>query len=92
MTNPSGTGGMIAEGLHAALFEEVDPARGPNLRTHLAAVHEGAEMNIEGPGTQILQKMHALLSNTRTQLATAVEEANQLQAWSSDEVSANKGL
>jgi hypothetical protein len=55
-------------------------------------VHEDVEMSVENEDIQMLEKMHALLSNTRTQLAKAVEEANRLQAWSSDEVSTIKGL
>lgn len=76
---------MSAEGLRVALLEA---DRGPILgTTHLAAVHEDAEMDTDDKGDQIFDRLHALLTNTRTQLARAVEEANQLQAWSSDEVS-----
>jgi len=76
---------MSAEGLRVALLEA---DRGPILgTTHLAAVHEDAEMDTDDKSDQIFDRLHSLLSNTRTQLARAVEEANQLQAWSSDEVS-----
>ena len=87
MTHPPDSGGM-ADGLRVALMDEFDPILG----THLAAVHEDVEMNVENEDIQMLEKMQTLLSNTRTQLARAVEEANQLQAWSSDEVSTIKGL
>ena len=88
MDIPPDDSGLSAEGLRVALLEA---DRGPILgTTHLAAVHEDAEMDIKDKDEHIIDRLHGLLSNTRTQLARAVEEANQLQAWSSDEVSTNK--
>lgn len=90
MDIPPNSSGMSAEGLRVAL-READ--RGPILgTTHLAAGHEDAKMDAEDKDDHIVDRLHALLSNTRAQLARAVEEANQLQAWSSDEVSTVQGL
>ena len=80
---PENTGGMVAGGLRGALHGASDQA--PGMR-------EDAEMDAADEVDQLLQKMQALLSNTRTQLARAVEEANQLQSWSSDEVSTIKAF
>ncbi|KAH7615664.1 hypothetical protein Ndes2526B_g09592 [Nannochloris sp. 'desiccata'] len=87
MDIPPNSSGMSAEGLRVAL-READ--RGPILgTTHLAAGHEDAKMDAEDKDDHIVDRLHALLSNTRAQLARAVEEANQLQAWSSDEEGAD---
>lgn len=54
---------------------------------HLPSAEEDVAMDVAGRDDQVLDRMYALLSSTRSQLARAVEEANSLQVWSSDEVS-----
>jgi hypothetical protein len=94
METPPDHGGMVAEGLRGALPEADQGLPGmPLARTHLPGGLEDAVVDAEDRDGEILVKMHALLSNTRTQLSRAIEESNQLHnVWSSDEVSITKGF
>ena len=80
MENPGG-GGEPEQGLGGRRFLNSEIGRLP-----LPPVEEDVAMEVAGRDDQVLERMHALLSSTRSQLARAVEEANALQAWSSDEV------
>lgn len=91
MEIPPDNGG-IAHQMDAEGFSGDPGFRMLDVGTHLAVVHRDAEMEPRDADDAILERMHALLSNTRSQLTRAVEEANQLQAWSSDEVSKIGGL
>ena len=82
MENPGG-GGEPKQGLGGRRFLNSPPEIGG---LPLPPVEEDVAMEVAGRDDQVLERMHALLSSTRSQLARAVEEANALQAWSSDEV------
>lgn len=55
-------------------------------------VPEDAPMDLDMADESALERLSALLTNTRAQLARAVEEANEMQAWSSDEVRSGPSL